>query len=68
MVPATVGRISLLAWDVPVDQEELWRRFLQQLSGSRYEGYAESRRSLGILAVSVWLAPKPSGEEWRSFT
>ena len=56
-----VGRTSLLAWDVTADQEEPWRRFLQELSGSRYEEYAESRRRLGISAEYVWLAPKPSG-------
>ena len=61
MVLATVGRTSVLAWDVPVNQEEPWRRFLQELSGPRYEEYAESRRRLGILVESVWLAPKPSG-------
>ena len=57
-----VGRSLLLAWDVPPDQEEPWRRFLQELSGSRYEEYAQSRRRLGVTAESVWLAPKPSGE------
>jgi hypothetical protein len=51
----------LLAWDVSADQEEPWRRFLQELSGSRYDEYAESRRHLGISDESVWLAPKPSG-------
>ena len=56
-----VGRSSLLAWDVPADQEEPWRRFLQEISGSRYEEYAESRRRLGVSAESVWLIPKPSG-------
>ena len=57
-----VGRRSaLLAWEIPTDQEEPWRRFLQELSGSRYEEYAESRRRLGISAESIWLAPKPSG-------
>ncbi len=62
MVLAMVGRRStLLAWEVPADQEEPWRRFLQELSGSRYEEYAGSRRRLGISAESVWLAPKPSG-------
>ena len=62
MVLAMVGRRStLLAWEVPADQEEPWRRFLQELSGSRYEEYAESRRRLGISAESVWLAPKPPG-------
>jgi hypothetical protein len=61
MVLATVGRILLLAWEVQADQEEPWRRFLQELSGPRYEQYAQSRRSLGILAESVWFAPKPPG-------
>ena len=61
MVLAMVGRVSLLAWDVTADQEEPWRRFLQELSGSRYEEYAKSRRRMGISAESVWLAPKPSG-------
>ena len=51
----------VLAWDVPPDQEEPWRRFLQELSASRYEEYAQSRRRLGVSAASVWLAPKPSG-------
>ena len=55
------GRTSLLVWDVSADQEEPWRRFLQELSGSRYKEYAESRRRLGILAEYMWLAPKPSG-------
>ncbi len=50
-----------MAWDVSADQEEPWRRFLQELSGSRFEEYAKSRRHLGISAESVWLAPKPSG-------
>ena len=61
MVSAIVGRASLLAWVVTADQEEPWRRFLQELSGSRYEEYAESRRRLGISAESVWLVPKRSG-------
>jgi hypothetical protein len=56
-----VGRTSMLAWDVPPDREEPWRRFLQELSGPRYEEYAQSRRRLGVLTESVWLAPKPSG-------
>jgi hypothetical protein len=62
MALAMVRRRSvLLAWDVSADQEEPWRRFLQELSGSRYDEYAESRRHLGISDESVWLAPKPSG-------
>jgi hypothetical protein len=61
MVLTMMGRTSLWVWEVPADQEEPWRRFLQELSGSRYEQYAESRRRLGISAESVWLAPKSSG-------
>ena len=55
------GRTSLFVWQVTADQEEPWRRFLQELSGSRFEEYAESRRRLDISAESVWFAPKPSG-------
>ncbi len=61
MVLAMMGKVTLLAWDVTADREESWRRFLQELSGSRYEEYMESRRRLGISVESVWLAPKPSG-------
>ena len=60
-MPATVSRISLLVWNVPADQEEPWRRLLQELSAYRYEEYAESRRRLSISAEAVWLAPKPLG-------
>ena len=56
-----VGRASLFAWEISADQEEPWRRFLQELSGPRYKEYTESRRHLGIFAESVWLAPKRSG-------
>ncbi len=61
MVLVMVGRTSLLVWEVPADREEPWRRFLQELSGPRYEEYVESSRHLGISATSVWLASKPSG-------
>lgn len=57
-----IGRASLFVWQVSADQEEPWRRFLQELSGSRFEEYMESRRCLGVSAESVWLAPKSSGE------
>src|SRR5918994_282941 len=56
-----IDRVSLLTWQVSADQEEPWRRFLQELSGPRFEEYADSRLSLGISAESVWFAPKPSG-------
>ena len=51
----------MLTWEVPVDQEEPWRRFLQELSGARHGEYTESRRRLGITAESIWLAPRRSG-------
>ena len=57
----STGRASLFVWQVSVDKEEPWRRFLQELAGPRLEGYAESRRRLGIFAESVWFAPKPFG-------
>lgn len=56
-----IGRASMIAWQVSAEQEEPWRRFLQKLSDPRFEGYAKSRRRLGIFAESVWFAPKPSG-------
>ncbi len=34
---------------------------MQELSGSHFEEYANSRRRLDIFAESVWFAPKPSG-------
>jgi hypothetical protein len=51
----------VIAWQVSAEQEEPWRRLLQELSGSRFEEYAKSRRRLGIFEESVWFAPKPSG-------
>ena len=60
-----------MSWDVSADQEEPWRRLLQELqelqelSDARREEeeeeYVGSRRRLGISAESVWLVPKPSG-------
>jgi hypothetical protein len=62
VVVATVGRTLLLAWDVSADQEEPWRRVLQELSyARREEAYMDSRRRLGVSAESVWLVPKRSG-------
>ena len=56
-----IGRASLFVWQVSADQEEPWRRFLQELSDPRYQEYAQSRRHLGVSTELVWLAPKPSG-------
>jgi hypothetical protein len=57
-----VGRSLLLTCDVSAEQEEPWRRLLQELSDAgRREEYVRSRRRLGIWAESVWFVPKPSG-------
>jgi hypothetical protein len=57
-----VSRSLLVAWDVPADQEEPWRRLLQELSDtSREEEYVGSRQRLSVSAESVWLVSKPSG-------
>ena len=63
MVLALVGgRILRLAWEVSADQEEPWRRLVQELSYARgEEEYLRSRRRLGVSAESVWLVPKPAG-------
>ena len=55
-----------MVWDVSADQEEPWRRLLQELSDARREEeeeeeYVGSRRRLGISTESVWLVAKPSG-------
>ena len=53
-----------MACDVSAEQEEPWRRLLQELSdaGCKEDEYARSRRRLGISVESVWLVPtKPRG-------
>jgi hypothetical protein len=57
-----MSKTLLMAWEISADQEEPWRRLLQELSDARRdEKYLESRRCLGISAESVWLVPKRSG-------
>ena len=55
----------LLACEISAEQEEPWRRLLQELSDAgrkEEEEYAQSRRRSGISAESVWLLPtKPRG-------
>jgi|SRR5918997_3376122 hypothetical protein len=59
--PRALGRASLFAWQVSAEQEEPWRRFLQELSGPRLEEWTKLRRRVGILAESVWFVPMPLG-------
>jgi hypothetical protein len=64
---AMAGRRSLLlACDISADQQEPWRRLLQELSDAGRkeveEEFAKSRRRLGISVKSVWFVPtKPRG-------
>ena len=57
--------LLLLAYEISAEQEEPWRRLLQELSDAgrkEEEEYARSRRRLGISAESVWLVPtRPRG-------
>jgi hypothetical protein len=42
-------------------KEEGWRRFVQELSGSRRGGYEGLCRRLGVREELVWLLPSPRG-------
>jgi hypothetical protein len=57
--------LLLLACEISAEQEEPWRRLLQDLSDAgrkEKDGYLQSRRRLGVSAESVWLVPtKPRG-------
>jgi hypothetical protein len=60
---ADMRGLLLLVCDISAEQEEPWRRLLQELSDAgRKEEYAQSRRRLGVSAELVWLVPtKPRG-------
>ena len=59
---ADMRGLLLLVCDISAEQEEPWRRLLQELSDAeRKEEYVQSRRRLGISAESVWLVAKRSG-------
>ena len=59
---ADMRGLLLLACDISAEQEEPWRRLLQELSDAeRKEEYVQCRRRLGISVESVWLVAKPSG-------
>jgi hypothetical protein len=57
--------LLLLACEISAEQEEPWRRLLQELSDAgrkEKEEFAKSRMRLGISVESVWLVPtKPRG-------
>ena len=51
-----------MAWEVPSDREEPWRRLLQELSEARWqEEHVAACKRLGISVESIWFVPKVSG-------
>ena len=48
-------------------REEGWRRFLQELSGSRREEYDDLRRRLGVTGQKVWIVRARRGETAVSY-
>ena len=56
--------MSILRFVLPIlpEKEEAWRRFYQEISGSRRREYEESRRRLGITGECVWVSQVPQGE------
>ncbi len=48
-------------------REEGWRRFLQELAGSRREEYEDLRRRLGNITQKVWLVRTRRGEAAVSY-
>ena len=48
-------------------KEERWRRFLQELEGSRREEYEGLRRRLGIRRQRVWIVRTPRVETAVSY-
>ena len=44
------------------DTEEAWRRFYQELAGTRRAEYEQSRRQLGITREHAWIVQTHPGE------
>lgn len=55
---------SALACVLPIlpGKQEAWRRFYQELEGSRRCEYKVSRQQLGITKECIWFAETPQGE------
>ncbi len=51
----------VLTLPIAVGKVEAWRRFCQELAGSRRQQYEASRRRLGITAESLALIESPTG-------
>jgi hypothetical protein len=65
-VSAGSSRIAFAGPILP-GKEERWRRFLQELGGSRREEYGGLRRRLGIRRQRVWIVRTPRGETAVSY-
>jgi hypothetical protein len=65
-VSAGSSRIAFAGPILP-GKEERWRRFLQELEGSRREEYGGLRRRLGIRRQRVWIVRTPRGETAVSY-
>lgn len=50
------------AWPILPDRSEAWRRFIQEMLGTRRAAYEASRRRLGITRELTWLAQVQRGE------
>jgi hypothetical protein len=47
----------MIVWPVRPGQSEAWRRFVQELQGTRREEFGAACRRWGIRSLAVWLAP-----------
>jgi hypothetical protein len=56
--------MSTATWAVPIlpGQAEAWRRFVQEMLGSRRTDYAASRCRLGIHREAAWLTRSLDGD------
>jgi hypothetical protein len=56
--------VASLTFVTPIlpEKGEAWRRFYQELSGSRRTEYERSRRRLGITRECVWVSQTPQRE------
>lgn len=59
-----MGRKTTVVWAAPVlpGKSEGWRRFCQELMGSRRREYAASRQRLGIRQETSWLVATAQGK------
>jgi hypothetical protein len=60
----TPSKAHSIAFAGPIlaGKEEPWRRFLQELAGSRSQEYATLKQRLGILTERVWLMRRRDSE------